>query len=197
MAATYTVKYGVGADGAGVTWTVLPGGGGTSFRFKTNTDTAEDLNDPIPIPSSGINYSFWVSVVLELGGTYAQVDNIRHYSDATIGWTLGTAGGLFINDDASPSGLTDTDYDQSAGTAGTTGYNAIIAAPNGHGDVASMADIETFTAGSPQLIDSTAYISPTETTLHLVMQVRVDEAANGAVQGLQSPETLTFLADEI
>ncbi len=197
MAGIYASKYGTGADGL-PTWNVLPGSGGTAFRFKTNTDVAVDLNNPIPIPTAGINFSFWVSVILEMTGTYTQIDNIRHYSDGTINWTLGTSGGLFINNTgAAPYGLADANYDQSAGTVGTTGYDAIIAAPNGHGSVTSMVSVATFTSGAPQLIDSTAYIAPPDNSLHAVLQTRVDTAANGAVQGVQATETLTWLADEI
>lgn len=186
MAATYTVKYATGSDGS-PTWNALPGSGGTAFRFKTNTDVAVNLSDPIPIPSSGFNYSYWVSLTLDLGGSFTQVDNIRHYCDGGIGWATGTGGGLFIN--TNPTGLADADYDQSQGTSGTTGDECAA----NHGGVTTMSSIASYTSGSPLTVDSTAYTS-TGNTKHIVLQVKV---ADDATQGVQSSETLTWLADEI
>ncbi len=211
MPAEYAIRYATGPDGSPA-WNQLPGGSNDAFRFKTNTDVAEDLNDPIPIPSGGFNYSFWVSLTLYITGnpTYTQVDNIRHYSDGTIGWTLGTDGGLMVhqksgeNRDTGTHGLTDAQYFQSQGVAGASGdeltaanHSALIDATTPYVDLSGGAVY--YYAGSPQIVDTTAYSgSPgPENTLHLVLQVKCDTAALGASQGLQTGETLTFLADEI
>jgi len=186
MAATYAVQYATGADGT-PTWNALPGSGGTAFRFKTNTDVAVDLNDPIPIPAAGFNYSFWVSVSLNITGTYTQVDNIRHYANSAIGWTYGTGGALNIN--TTPAGLTDAQYEQSQGTVGTSGDELLA----NHTVVTAIGAIGT----SPVVIDAGPYTSPPDQTDHIVMQTKVDTAANSASQGVQAAETLTWLVDEI
>lgn len=190
MAATYKVQYGVGGD-ASPTWTDLPGGGGTSFRFKTNTDVVANLNNPIPIPNSGFNYAFWVSLSLNMTGTYTQIDNIRHYCDGTINWTLGIGGGIFVN--SVPAGLGDAQYEQSQGTIDVSGDEL----QSGHSVISAVVNIETYTAGSPQVVDAGPYTTAPDQSDHICIQPKVDTAANGAVQGIQPSETLVFLVDEI
>lgn len=186
MAATYQPQYAVGGDGP-PTWTDLPGGASPVLRFKTNTDVAVDLNDPIPIPSAGFNYSFWVSVSLEITGTYSQVDNIRHYANGTIDWDYGTGGALNIN--TTPAGLTDAQHEQSQGTVGVSGDELLA----NHSAVTVIGAIGT----TPVVIDVGPYTTSPDQTDHICMQTKVDTAGNGAVQGVQSAETLTWLVDEI
>lgn len=186
MAATYAVNYATGAD-ASPSWVALPGGSNDAFRFKTNTDVAVTLSDPIPIPTSGYNYSFWVSVSLKMTGTYTQIDNIRHYANGAIGWTYGSGGALNIN--TTPAGLTDAQYEQSQGTVGTSGDEL----QSNHSVITVVSAIGT----SPVVIDAGPYTSSPDQSDHIVMQTKVDTAVNGAVQGVQDPETLTWLVDEI
>lgn len=184
MAATYKVQYATGGDGP-PTWADLPGG--TSFRFKTNTDVAENLDDPIPIPASDFNYSFWVSISLNMSGSYTQIDNIRHYANTAIDWTYGNDGALNIN--TNPPGLTDAQHEQSQGVVGTSGDELLT----NHSVVTAIGAITT----SPVVIDAGPYNAPDDQSDHIVMQVKVDTAANTAAQGLQDAETLTWLVDEI
>lgn len=108
MVATVNV---VEANGATPTWTTV-----TNVRFQTKDQYTNDFNYPLRIPSSGYYYSYWKSIALDLSGTFTTINNVKHYSDETISWTLGTDGGVFRGD----TGLADGSYDQATGTEGTT-----------------------------------------------------------------------------
>ena len=197
MAGTYAVEYSTGGTNGSPSWTALPGGGGTSFRFHTSTSVSEDLTNPIPIPDAGFNYSFWVSITLHIAGTYTQINNIRHYSDGTIGWNLGTGGQLSCGNDDDGSGgkgISDANYRVPTGTQGTSGDEVVA----NHPTVDIAQNIESFTAGSPLTVDTTNY-GPNQDvrTKHIVLQPKVDTLANGALQGVTGSESLTWIADEI
>jgi len=171
---------------------------GTSFRFHTaDTPTTADTSTPIPIPTADFNYSYWVHLCLTISGSFTKVNNIRHYSDGTIGWNLGTSGELRRgNRDAGDKGCAKTDYDVATGTSGTTGHS-IEDDTNGHGyydgQSTETADVASDTSGSPATIDSSD-IETTADSKAIVLQVKVD---TDATQGAQAAETLTFKYDEI
>lgn len=186
MAATYAVQYATGSD-ASPAWNSLLGGSSNEMRFRTDTAITLDLTNPLPIPSAGFTYGFWVSLRLSFTGTFTQIDNIRHYSDGDIGWNFGTSGGLFVN--SVPTGLTDGQYILSTGNVGVSGNECAV----NHANVTTMTDIETYTAGSPLIVDTTAYTGAGGSK-HITLQPKVD---TDATQGIQTAETLTWLADEI
>ena len=180
MAATYAVEYSTGGTNGNPSWTALPGGGGTSFRFHTSTSVSEDLTNPIPIPDAGFNYSFWVSITLHIAGTYTQVNNVRHYSDGTIGWNLGTGGQLSCGNDDDGSGgkgISDANYRVPTGTQGTSGDEV----------VANHPTVDTTNHGPNADVR----------TKHIALQTKVDTLGNGAIQGVTGSESLTWIADEI
>lgn len=189
MAATVAVKE---ANGAGPTWTTK-----TAIRFCTADAHDPGTDNPIPIPESDFNYSYWKSICLALSDSFTKINNVRFYCDGAIGWNCGTSGGLFVGQrDAGDHGAADGDYEQSAGTEGTTGKE-IKDAVNGHdyykGQTAAVKDVATCTSGSPITVDSGDHTSA-ERTKHVVLQVKV---ADDATQGEQTDETLTFKYDEI
>lgn len=189
MAATVVVKEG---NGAGPTWTTK-----TAVRFCTADSHEPGTDNPIPIPEADNAYSYWKSIALDLSGVFTKINNVRFYSDGTIGWNCGTGGGLFVGQrDAGDHGCPTASYDQATGTEGTTGHE-MKDATNGHAyykaQTAAIKDVATCTSGSPITVDSGDHTSA-EKTKHVVLQVKV---ATDATQGEQTDETLTFKYDEI
>lgn len=169
-------------------WTTI-----TVCRLKTANDNAQDNNDPIPIDTV-LRRSYWASIRLNITGTFTEVSNIRHHSDGAIGWTYGTAGKLKRgNRDTGDKGVPNASYEQATGTQGTTGNDLEASHTYYSGQTVKSTNINSDTSGSPALIDSTAYSSPSPTK-HVVLQVEVD---TDATQGEQTDETLTWLVDEI
>jgi len=189
MVATVEVQEG---NGDPVTWTTI-----TSARLCTSDTYNPGTNYPIPIPTSGFNYSYWKHIRLYFSGTFTQISNIRFYSDGSIDWTFGTNGELRRgNRDTAPHGCPEANYQQATGTEGTTGY-AIEDTTNGHayynGQTTPTANVANDTSASPALIDDNTYTAAGG-SYAVVLQVKVD---TDATQGQQSAETLTFLYDEI
>lgn len=198
MVAAYSILYSTGGSNGSPSWTALPGGGGTSFRFHTSVSVAEDLVNPIPIPAAGFNYSFWVAIALHVTGTYTQVNNIRQHSDGTISWNLGAAGALNVGSNSAGSnglGLTDAQYIVPSGTIGTSG-DEIVA---NHATVDQAINIQTYNNATNALVLDTVNYGPNATfdSKHSCLQVKCSTVGDGALQGVQGSEQVTVLADEI
>lgn len=171
---------------------------GTDVRYCT-TDAYNPVGTyPCVVPSSGTNYSYWKHHFLTISGTFTKINNIKWYTDGTIGWTCGTGGGLFVGvRDSGDNGCPmDTEYDVATGTQGTTG-DWMDDNTNGHGyykdQTATPADASDYTSASPLSVDSTDYTTADDSKA-IVTQVKI---ATDATQGLQSDETLTWTYDEI
>ena len=168
------------------------------FTADQATDqSSPQLTYPVPIPDSGFNYSYWKHICLYVTGTFTKVDNIRHYSDGSIGWNFGTGGELRRgNRDSGDHGCPESEYQQASGTQGTTGY-AIEDSTNGHTYYKSQntptANVANDTSDNPAVIDSTGLTSPGRTK-SVVLQVKV---ASNATSGVQPAETLTWKYDVI
>jgi hypothetical protein len=167
-----------------------------SDDVATNQGTPQSTN-PVVIPTSGYNYSYWKAVCLNLAGSGFSITNVRHYSNGDINWTFGTGGELRRgNHDAGDDGVADASYVQATGYAGTTGY-AIDDAVNGHtsfnGQSTKTVDVNTENgSGNAAVIDSGTH-TVAERTKHIVLQVKVNE---DATQGTQTAKTLTWMYDE-
>ena len=172
----------------------------TSTRLQTKDQFAPtDESYPVPIPGAGFKYSYWVTVHLKITvAPSVKINNVRFYSDGTIGWNFGTSGELRRgNRDSGDHGCPmDTEYDVATGTEGDTG-DEIEHATNGHdyynGQTTKTADVASDTVGSPATIDSTDHTT-TGKCKAVVLQVKID---TDATQGEQTDETLTFKYDEI
>jgi|Deesub1362A_J573_1020465.scaffolds.fasta_scaffold04856_8 hypothetical protein len=194
MVATIDVEVWTGGTAGSPTKTNVTSG----VRFRTDdSPLTQDLTNPIPIPTSGFNYSYWIHAALAISGTFSQVSNIRHYSDGAIGWTLGTGGEVRRgNRDTGDHGTPEASYQPANGTQGTSGYS-IEDGVNGHpyynAQTTPTANIANDTSGSPATVDSGAYTAAGSTKA-VVLQVKAD---TNATQGSQTAETFTFLYDEI
>ena len=67
-------------------------------RMSTSDSAAPGTANPLPIPGAGITFSFWMTLHLTITAINdaTLLNNHKFYSDGTCGWTLGTAGDLFI-----------------------------------------------------------------------------------------------------
>jgi hypothetical protein len=192
MSATVDIQE---ANGATPDWTTV-----TAARFCTSDVAVPGSNYSIPIPNTGYRYSFWKTFCLLMSDIGTSINNIRFYSDGAIGWAFGTGGGLFVGTkNSGDSGLAIASYAQSTGTEGLTG-NAMGASSGGHpvykGAGYAVTDVETYTILAPLLVDS-AYYTEYGQSKCVVLQVKVDTPANGANQGVQTDEVLSWRYDEI
>ena len=188
------------ATGAGPDYDVVDDGA-NPLRF-CNADTHDPgLASPLVIHASGVgnlNYSFWVHLFLDLSGTYTRVNNVRFYSDGTIGWALGTSGGFKIGiRDSGDNGVATGSYQQATG-AGDSGHY-MDDAVNGHAyykdQTAPPANVADYTSVATLLVDSANHdSSAAEKTKGAVLQIIVD---GDATHGELADETLTFMWDEI
>jgi len=192
------------------------GGGGsaenevaTSTRLQTKDQfDITDIDFPIPIPAAGFYYSYWIHVYLKIENIQdaTRINNVVLFCDGSIDWTFGAGGELRVGQkddagavDAGHGCPMDADYDLATGTEGTTGHT-IEDGANGHGyyigETPEILDIENYVTGARMLVDSTNHDAGGKCKA-AVLQVKLDTAGNGAVQGLQADETLTFAYDEI
>lgn len=166
--------------GAGPTATDI-----TSINTRANAEDAHSTagtTNPIQIPTSGTNYSYWVTTRLNCTvAPSTSISNIKWYTDGSN--TLGTGVAMKVS--------TATGYTQATGTAGTTGlqlnttnFSTLAGAP---------VDAFTYTSASPLSVTGT-----TSTTGQfgdrVVYQIEVGSTASPGATG---QETLTWRYDEI
>lgn len=183
-----------GSDGTPGTSTDIDALGPPALRFKTADDATIDSVNPVPIPSSGTNYSYSKHIYLYCDtAPDTQVDNIKFYTDGT---GFGTGITLMVGDEfPTHNNASDAGYEVATGTAGTTGDEVVAA----HAGLTGSTDAFTFTSGSPLSgptisEDSNIINAIGESTNYLVLQLNV---ASTASPGNKSNETLTFQYDEI
>lgn len=162
-------------------------GAGPTQTDKTSGSIVAGTSDELAasnlrVPSSGSNYSYWLTT-----GLYCTVaadnalNNIKWYSDGTN--TLGTGVDMVVT----PASA----YVQSVGTAGSSG--SVLNLANHLGASAVPVAYETYTSGAKLTIAGS-----TDTTTgcfgdFLVMQVNIESTAGAGNTG---EETLTWQWDE-
>jgi hypothetical protein len=166
MAATVNIKELNGAS-AGTPTT------STSARFCTTDSAAPGTNYPLVKPSSGTNYSYIKTFYLNADTTpTGTINNIKWYTDGTIGWT-----GVTI------SVKTSSSYTQATGTEGTTATA-----------MSGGTDASTYTSASPLSVTGTLSNPSTgKISDYVLMQAAV---STSAVAGTVAAETITWRYDE-
>jgi hypothetical protein len=202
MVATIKVQEVTGESGSKVY--TDNGVGTTTVRLFTKdqatNQTTPQITFPVPIPTVDYYFSYWKHVCLDIAGSFTSVTNIRHYSDGDIGWNFGSGGELRRgNRDSGDIGCPTGDYQQALGTEGTTGY-AIEVAVNGHayynGQTTKTVNVEDDEAPNGVMVDTTGVTVAGKTKM-IVLQAKVDTAANGATSGVQTAETMTWKYDVV
>ena len=178
----------------------------TTPRLSTMDSAAPGTSNPIPIPAASFNYSFWASFFLTCTAfnQATLINNHKFYSDGSIGWNYGSGGGLLVGQKSTADkGVPTANYATATGTVGTTGYylddvtNGYTFYKSGSANYSAPVGAGTLTSGSPMQVDATTQLSTTGNFYGVVLQCKVDTAANGSVRGAQAAETLTFVYDEV
>lgn len=181
MTATILIRHLTG-DAGGPTYTDVTS---ANTRFNTSdTHAASGSETPIPIPSAGANYSYWVVYQADCAGSPdGTVDNLRWY---TSGSSTSPAGVSWLASDAST-------YVQAVGTEGVTGL--VLNATNYPTLSGSTEDPFTWTAGSPKSV-SGSISNPSTGPFgdFLAVQIQVDSTT--ALAGPIDAETLSLVFDE-
>jgi len=149
-----------------------------------DTHTTAGTTNPVRIPTTGTNYSYWATLRLKVTSNTANatISNMKWYTDGTN--NLGTGVGLNV---AAASA-----YVQATGTQGTTGDEM---SANHTGLITSVTGAFNYTSSNPLSINtsntgtsSTGYIGD-----YVVLQLTVDSTAS---TGATPQETITFQWDE-
>ena len=171
----------------------------TTPRLSTMDDDAPGTANPIPIPSAGLKYSYWMTLHLTITNIQdaTLLNNHLFYMDGACGWALGTGGELVIGArDAGDYGVPVASYDQATGVEGDSGDD-MADDVDGHAyykDETNDTDpADGFTSVAPATIDSGDH-TIAEGFKGVVLQAIVD---TDAVRGAQVAETLTFQYDEV
>lgn len=178
MAATVTIRRWTGASGSPTKTDI------TSINTRANAEDAHSTagtTNPIQVPASGTNYSYWVSTQLSADtAPSGTIDNLRWYTDGTNNFGTGV----------SCKANTASAYVQATGTAGETGD--ILNTTNHTSLAGATSDVFGYTSGSP--LSVTGSISGTGDIGHqVVYQI---EVADTAAPGATSQETFTWKYDE-
>lgn len=160
----------------------------TQSRFSTSDNhyTTETTN-PIPIPTAGTNYSFWMPTRIYAATTPSgTINNVKWYTDGTNSWT-----GVTLEVGTSSA------YSQATGTTGTTGDE--LTDTNYSGGTLSPTNPTAdnafgYTSGSP--LSVTGSISNPSTGAfgdYVILQLSVGSTASAGTLGT---ETITWQYDE-
>lgn len=156
----------------------------TSANTRVNAaDVAytNETTNPIAIPGSGSNYSFWCVTRLECTVAPATlVNNLKWFTDGTNSFGTGVT----------CLGETATGYVQASGTVGTTGIQLTT---GNYGTLAgSPSNVFSFTAGSPLAVAGSTS-GTGDFGDYVVYQFAVGSTASPGASG---QETFTWQYDE-
>jgi hypothetical protein len=156
MSATLKIYRQTGASGS-PTFTEVDG---VNNRLNAADNPADGTTDPVSIPGSGTNYSFWAS--FRLCCTVApstQVTNMLFWTDGTN--PLGAGVNWVISTCPATNASATANYTQATGTTGTTGNQLTTSSyPNLVGAPSSAFG---YTSGSPLSIPG-SFTTGTDTT---------------------------------
>jgi hypothetical protein len=197
MSATMIIQEG---NGSSVSWSTI-----TQARFCTRDSAAPADNDPCVVPSTGYYYSYWKTHRAYFSGGFTKVQNFRVFCSGVMktNWSLGTGGMVLIGQRDSYTnghGCPVGNYQQAAGTQGTTGYY-IGDGTNGHGyyksQTGKVADFDGYVSATPCLVDlygpgGSGYTSEGG-SYAWILQAKLSSTAT---QGDKANETLTLRWDE-
>ena len=194
-AATVVVKeLNGGTNGSPATYTTCGDGGGaeTSYFRVSDAHGSSSPSHRIPIPASGVNYSYWKSFGAEItaNGDSNRLDNWKTYLTTAADWAtggkVGTQGGLKIGYSGSTYGFAVADYDFALGQTDSNGWAGQIMTAHG-----SLTSTVTMPTSATEFSDE--YHTSTGSTKHFVSQLDVD---TDATLGTIGTATLHIQYDE-
>ena len=160
----------------------------TTVRFKQADDNTIDTNNPIVIPASGTDRSYWKHVYLFASvAPSTQINNVRFWSDDVN--TFGTGVELMVaTTTPTKNSTSQPGYDLAEGTTALTT----------HGSVSAVASVFGYSSAAPLTVTiseaGNVINAISETSDYVIMQMTVESTASS---GVLTAETLTFQYDEI
>ena len=203
MAASVFVAEMNGADWTHANQTLLSGSAiSVTARYCTMDSVAPGDSNPIPIPDSGHNPSYWKTHFLWISGQnagtydFTYISSIRWYCDGDLfNWTSDDSKGMVVvlKPDAE-YGLLSGNYDQATGEIGTSGCKL-----TDHTAWAASSNAEEASAlGSAFSVDNRK-IEPKDGVGFVYSKALVHQAWIGASAESGNPgtETYTWVWDEV
>lgn len=184
MAATVRIMRLTGSHGGGASpdYTNITS---ACTRMSTSDVPSPGTDNPIPIPSSGSNYSFWVTTNLYSAcAPDNSIDNIEWYTDGTN--SFGTGTNLIVSN---ASG-----YVQAVGNTGSSG--SLLDTTNHTGLKGAASNAFTYTSNAASRLAIAGSIASTTGCIgdeFVVFQLRVDTTATAGNTG---EEQFTWSFDE-
>jgi len=179
MPATVTIRRWTGSSGSPTKTDI------TSINTRANAEDAHSTagtTNPIQIPTSGTNYSYWVSTRLSVDvAPSGTINNIKWFTDGSN--TFGTGVTCKVSAGAST-------YVQATGTAGTTGNQLTNANYSG---VGTPVDAFTYTSASPLSVTGTITSTTGDLGNFVVYQTEIGTTASPGATG---QETFSYRYDE-
>jgi len=166
----------------------------TNVRHKSADDNTQDTNNPCVVPAAGTNYSYWRQIYLQCTtGPDTQVDNIKFYTDGTLGWGVGITM-MVGNETPTKNSGSNAGYEVATGTPGTSGDEMVGA----HAGLTGSTDVFSYTSGASKSVsisEAGSIINAIgEMCNYIILQLNI---ATTATSGTKATETLTFQYDEI
>jgi len=151
-------------------------------RVSTSDSPTPGAANPIPVPSSGSNYSYWLSTILYAACAPDNgINNITHFSDGGNGF--GTGVSAFVT--------TASEYEVATGTSGSSGI--ILAAACHAGMNTAPSPMFDFSSGCKMPVVGTLGAVTGSFADHVVSQISLDTTAS---PGNSGEETMTWEFDE-
>lgn len=161
----------------------------TAARFATMDSNNPGINNPIPIPTTGFKRSYKKAFALAFAGTFTQINNINIYTD---GADFGTGILTIIGSNVAAGGHALGSYRIALGQLGADGSLLTYARQAGS-IITGVGSFFNYTSSAKKLIDSSNIVAA-GTTRFVALQLKV---GSNAVQGVLTPETITWTYDEI
>ncbi|KKL93882.1 hypothetical protein LCGC14_1870230 [marine sediment metagenome] len=189
-AATFKVFYDYGGtDNTPGTAENVTDNGTNKIRFKQADNNTIDTNNPIPVPDTAVNYSYWKQIYLKCINIQdaTQIDNIQFYGDGTV---FSETDVELIVSTATPTktSVSDAGYDVADASTTMTKHTDVTATANAD-DYTSGAALSVSISEGSNIIDAT-----NETSDYVILQL---EVGSTAASGILTAETLTYQYDEI
>ena len=152
-----------------------------STRMSTSDSATPGTSNPVPIPTSGSNYTYWVTTQLYAAcAPDNAVNNIKWYTDGTNTFGTGTNGLI------TPASA----YVQATGTAGSSG---VLLGTGCHLGASTASDLFLYTSSCKLSVAGSIGATTGSFGDRVVYQVRVDTTAS---PGNSGEETFTWEYDE-
>jgi len=152
-------------------------------RVSTSDSPTPGAGNPIPVPTSGSNYSYWLSTILYAAcAPDNSITNITWYTDGSNTFGTGTQGTV----------ITASEYVPATGTSGSSGI--ILSTACHLGLNGAPSDLFLYASGCQLAVaGSIATATGSFPDDHVVLQVSIDTTAS---PGNSGEETVTWQFDE-